>query len=665
MKISFKNTLFLLTLILFCGFQLQAQKLESTSVSLGIVGNPINVTTKTSAGVALVGGGGNVNSAFKWMIAKSGGGDAVVITASGTVDYNKEIYELGGLNSVQTLNITSREMADNDTVANIIRNAEMLFIGGGDQSRYMNFWRGTKTQAAINYLLNVKKIPVGGTSAGCAILGGIYYSGEEGSVVSEKVLNNPYIKGITLYNNDLLHAPYLQNVITDMHYLTRSRQGRHVTFLARIIKDWGLFANGIAADERTAVCIDEDGNAKVFGVSKAYFLATDAGKAPERIESGSPLVWNAGKKALHVYEIHGDDSGAGNFSVSDFNPNKASGGKWCWWWVNNGKLIMDSAVDNAPKYAMVIHGGAGTILKKNMTPEKEKAYTAALTQALKAGYAKIKEGKSSLDAVQAAINVLEDNPLFNAGKGAVFTHDKRNEMDAAIMDGKTLAAGAVAGVTVVRNPVNAARAVMEKSEHVMMAGIGADQFAKEAGCVIVDPKYFFTEERWQGLKDAIKEDSLKSKLDHSFNNSKLGTINHDYKFGTVGAVALDNNGNLAAATSTGGMTNKKYGRIGDSPIIGAGTYANNNTVAISCTGWGEFYIRNVVAHDLSALMEYGGLSVKEAGEKVIKKVGDLGGDGGLIALDKYGNAALPFNTEGMYRGTVTKEGVIEIHIYKD
>ncbi|HJY23788.1 MAG TPA: isoaspartyl peptidase/L-asparaginase, partial [Hanamia sp.] len=243
------------------------------------------------------------------------------------------------------------------------------------------------------------------------------------------------------------------------------------------------------------------------------------------------------------------------------------------------------------KYVMVIHGGAGTILKKNMTPEKEKAYTTALTQALAAGYEKIKAGKSSLDAVEAAINILEDNPLFNAGKGAVFTHDGRNEMDAAIMNGKDLSAGAVAGVTIIKNPISAARAVMEKSEHVMMAGPGAEKFAKEAGLEIVDPKYFFTKERWQSLQKAIKEDSLKNKLNHSFNESKLGTINRDYKFGTVGAVALDNEGTLAAGTSTGGMTNKKYGRIGDSPIIGAGTYANNKTVGISCTGWGEFYIR--------------------------------------------------------------------------
>lgn len=315
-------------------------------------------------------------------------------------------------------------------------------------------------------------------------------------------------------------------------------------------------------------------------------------------------------------------------------------------------------------YVLVIHGGAGTILKKNMTPEKETQYRAALEQALKAGYAKIQEGKSSLDAVQAAVNILEDNPLFNAGKGAVFTHDGKNEMDASIMNGKTLEAGAVAGVTTIKNPINAARAVMEKSEHVMMAGRGAEAFAKEAGCEIVDPSYFYTEDRWKGLQKALKEDSMKAKLDHSFNN-KLGIINIDNKFGTVGAVALDKSGNLAAATSTGGMTNKKYGRIGDSPIIGAGTYANNNTVAVSGTGWGEFFIRTVVGYDVSALMEYKKDPVSKAAQTVIDKVGKLGGDGGLIALDKDGNMAMPFNTEGMYRGAITKDGKIEIYIYKD
>lgn len=317
-------------------------------------------------------------------------------------------------------------------------------------------------------------------------------------------------------------------------------------------------------------------------------------------------------------------------------------------------------------YVMVIHGGAGTILKKNMTPEKEKAYKEKLTEALQTGYDLLKAGKSSLDAVEAAVRVMEDSPLFNAGKGAVFTNEGRNELDAAIMDGKTLAAGSIAGVTTIRNPISAARAVMEKSEHVMMVGEGAEKFARQAGLEIVSPKYFWTEDRWKGLLRARKDDSTRAVLDHgSKKSSRLGIENRDNKFGTVGAVALDNNGNLAAATSTGGMTNKKYGRVGDAPIIGAGTYANK-TVGISCTGWGEYFIRNVVAYDVAALMEYKGLSLSEAaGEVIMKKVPELGGDGGLVALDKDGNASMPFNTAGMYRGTVTRDGRIEVKIYKD
>ncbi len=322
------------------------------------------------------------------------------------------------------------------------------------------------------------------------------------------------------------------------------------------------------------------------------------------------------------------------------------------------------AQKKSPQYVLVMHGGAGTILKKNMTPEKEAAYRATMTKALQTGYDALKGGRSSLDAVELAIHVLEDAPLFNAGKGAVFTHEGKNEMDAAVMDGKTLKAGAVAGVTVIRNPISAARAVMEKSEHVMMAGKGAEEFAKQAGLTLVNPSYFYTDERWQGLQQALKQDSMKAVLDHDKKSMKLGTVNPDFKFGTVGAVALDNAGNLAAGTSTGGMTNKRYGRIGDAPIIGAGTYANNATAGISGTGWGEFYIRTVLAHDLSAMMEYQKLSVEEAARRVITKMGKMGGDGGLIALDKDGHVAMEFNTAGMYRGTVTGDGKISVEIYR-
>ncbi len=331
-------------------------------------------------------------------------------------------------------------------------------------------------------------------------------------------------------------------------------------------------------------------------------------------------------------------------------------------------MAQKSNQDKSDKFALVIHGGAGTILKSNMTPEAEKAYRAALQQSLQAGYTILKNGGNALDAVEAAVKVLEDDPLFNAGKGAVFTHEGKNELDAAIMNGKNLAAGSVAEVTIVKNPITAARAVMEKSEHVMMVGRGADEFAKQQGLEIVDPSYFYTEARWQALQRLLKEDSTKTELDHSVPKqfALKQPQNHDYKYGTVGAVALDKDGNLAAATSTGGMTNKKFGRVGDAPIIGAGTYANNKTCAISCTGWGEFFIRLAVAKTCSDLMEYKNYSVQKATDELIQKqVPALGGDGGLIAVDKNGNIAMPFNTEGMYRGYIKSDGKAVVQIYRE
>lgn len=320
------------------------------------------------------------------------------------------------------------------------------------------------------------------------------------------------------------------------------------------------------------------------------------------------------------------------------------------------------------KYVMVIHGGAGTINKESMTPEKEQAYKEALTEALQAGYDQIKEGHASLDAVQAAINVMENSPLFNAGKGAVFTHDGRNELDASIMDGATLKAGAVAGVTNLKNPINAARAVMDKSEHVMMVGRGAEIFAAANGCDTVPPSYFFTQERWDQLQRMISQEETGHAAYNDFDpksSSISGVSDKDKKFGTVGAVALDKSGNLAAGTSTGGMTNKKYGRVGDAPIIGAGTYCNNATAGISSTGWGEFYIREVAANRLSSLMELKGLSVADAAKQVIDEIGKMGGNGGIIALDKAGNVAMEFNTPGMYRGMIDENGKVSISIYKE
>lgn len=312
------------------------------------------------------------------------------------------------------------------------------------------------------------------------------------------------------------------------------------------------------------------------------------------------------------------------------------------------------------KYVLVIHGGAGTITKENMTPEKEKAYKDKLTEVLKAGYAEIQKGKTSVDAVQSAIVVMENSPLFNAGKGAVFTHEGRNELDASIMYGKDKSAGAVAGVHTIKNPIKAAVAVMQKSEHVMLSGKGAEEFAKEQKLEIVDPKYFWTQDRWNGLQKALEKEKLKKATTQ---NKKPDYLEIDQKFGTVGAVALDKEGNITAGTSTGGMTNKRWNRIGDSPVIGAGTYANAQ-VGISGTGWGEFFIRSTAARTVAAKMEYQHKDVKTATQEVIAEIGKMGGDGGLIALDQKGNIAMEMNTAGMYRGAITDKGEIEVEIYK-
>lgn len=323
------------------------------------------------------------------------------------------------------------------------------------------------------------------------------------------------------------------------------------------------------------------------------------------------------------------------------------------------EVIKKTAIEAKPKrpaYAMAIHGGAGTILKENMTPEQEKAYKDMLNQALDIGENILKNGGTASDAVEQTIMIMEDSPLFNAGKGAVFNHEGTHELDASFMNGKTRNAGAVGGISVVKNPIRAARQVMDNSEHVMLTGAGADQFAIERGLDTVSNDYFFTKKRWDALEKVKKE------------QSKTGFVPHhlkDSKYGTVGCVALDNEGNIAAGTSTGGMTNKKYNRIGDSPIIGAGTYANNETCGVSCTGHGEFFIRYAVAYDISALMEYKNFSLEQAAGYVVNaKLKKVGGSGGVIAVDKNGNIAMPFNTPGMYRAYI-KPNERAVQIYEN
>ena len=308
----------------------------------------------------------------------------------------------------------------------------------------------------------------------------------------------------------------------------------------------------------------------------------------------------------------------------------------------NQTVQKGSESQTAAPYAIAIHGGAGTILKENITEEKEKAIRAVLDQALEVGRKILEEGGASMDAVEQTIMILENSPHFNAAKGAVFNYDGKNEMDASFMEGKTQNAGAIGGVSNIKNPIRLARAVLEKSNHVLLTGKGAETFATEVGIETVDPTYFYTKDRWESLQRA-KDKEAKSGL--KFEEEE------DFKYGTVGCAALDRQGNLSAGTSTGGMTNKRYNRIGDSPVIGAGTYANNATCAISSTGHGEYFMRYVVAYDIHARMAYGEESFREAANMVIMKtLKEKGGTGGIIGVDKYGNVAMPFNTPGMYRG---------------
>lgn len=316
------------------------------------------------------------------------------------------------------------------------------------------------------------------------------------------------------------------------------------------------------------------------------------------------------------------------------------------------------SAEPAAPLTIVIHGGAGALEPGRYTPAQEAEYKAKLVEALDAGYGVLEEGGAALDAVEAAIVIMEDSPLFNAGKGAVFTRDGKNELDSSIMDGRTAKAGAVAGVTRVKNPIKLARAVMEQSNHVMFAREGAEKFAKAHGLEMVDRHYFFTEKRWREYKNALKAEKAQkeSSLPYAY----------DLKYGTVGAVALDAKGNLAAGTSTGGMTLKRFGRVGDSPIIGAGTYADNRSCAVSSTGWGEFFIRLTIARDICAQVEYGGKTVEEAADDVIhNRLQSAGGDGGVIVLDPSGNFAMTFNSAGMFRGVRHDGRPAEVAIYKD
>lgn len=602
-------------------------------------GDPQSATTDTvKAGLMLEGGGKEVDAAFRWFVAHSGHGHVVILTASGTDALQRYFYrEVGGVASVQTLVFHSREAASDPRVLDVVRHADGIFIRGGDQSNYVRFWKGTPLNRLLDEHVRAGK-PIGGTSAGLAILGAYDYGAMDGgSMVSKEALRDPLGKGITLVSG-FLHMPYLQNVITDTHFGARKRLGRLLAFVANLQHQGHADVVGLGVDQGAVLCVDGHGIGHVFTNDNGFAWLVQPQHAPAPMRVGEPLT-ALGTRITGI----GTQSRIDMDDLSVTHPVFRVVAD-----VQGGQLSLHGEATPL----LVIHGGAG-VERAEMTPAIESRARAALEKALRVGYAQLHAGKPALDGVTAAITVMEDDPLFNAGRGAVFTHDGSNELDASIMDGSTLAAGGVAAVHRIRNPILLARAVMEHSPQVLMVGRGAEQFAVEQGFELVDPSYFRTDQRWQELQQALKADAA----------AQYGNSEAKGHFGTVGAVARDSWGRLAAATSTGGITDKLHGRVGDSPIPGAGTYANR-ACAVSGTGWGEYYIRVSAAREICMRMADMGQSAQVAGAAVINdEIPRLGGDGGAVIMGADGGVSMPFNTAGMYRGWIGTDGVPHVAIY--
>ena len=597
---------------------------------------------KVEPGLLLMGGGDRNFDAMRWFMRKAGNGHIVVLRASQGGEIGEEFFnEVGGIASVETFVFKDRESAYDPAVLAALKRADGIFLAGGDQSRYVRYWRGTPVAAALDAHVRAGK-PLGGTSAGLAVQGEYFYGAMDGgSQTSPAALADPLGDGNTI-ETGFLHLDALQGVITDTHFSERGRLGRLVAFVAKgeALADRPLI--GLGVDEDAAVAVEGDGRARVYATAPAAGATVVRGGFAQKQAEGEPM-----QLARVDTVVAGVDSPLHLPSGRVDRP--AAQRRYA---VRDGVLV---ALD-AP--LLVIHGGAG-VERAGLSAAEEADARRALEAALRAGHAQLEAGKPALDAVAAAIRVLEDAPQFNAARGAVFTHDGRNELDAAIMDGASGRAGAIAGVHRVRNPIVLARAVMEHSKHVMMVGDGAEAFAAEQGVELVDPSYFRTDKRWQQLQHAL---AAEAKAQAS--NTPLELPGKAY-FGTVGALALDAQGKLAAGTSTGGMTNKRYGRVGDAPIIGAGTWADARC-AVSGTGWGEFYIRAAAAHEICARVRLAGQPLARAADGVINRdVPAAGGEGGAIALGADGSVALPFNTEGMYRGWIGADGVPHVAVFRD
>lgn len=617
----------------------EAEELGYGYYSIGDLAAP--TPHKPQMGLMLMGGGGWVKEAFHWLIDRAGGGHFVILRASGADDLQKELYEdIGGVTSVETIVFSHRKAASDPRVLEIVGRADGIFLAGGDQANYVRYWKDTPLSAALDAHVRGGK-PIGGSSAGLAILGGYSYGALDGdSLASKKALNDPLGPGVTLVR-DFLHLPYLKDVITDSHFAKRQRLGRLVVFVARLAREErNTSIAGLGIDESTALCIDADGKGRLFTSGHGSAWLVRPMRAADQLAVGKPLEF----RAVPIVGIGPD-------SLIDLKTFEVDRPAFALTADAVGGTIETRPLPGA-RWALAIHGGAGVISKGELSRERESQYRAGLAAALEIGASILRAGGSSLDAVEAAVRTLEDDPQFNAGRGAVFTADGRNELDASIMYGADRAAGAVAGVTRTRNPISLARAVMEHSPHVMLARDGADLFSKEQELEQVDPSYFRTEERWKQLEEWRRQ-------------QHLAAIDRTHLYGTVGAVALDASGHLAAGTSTGGLTGKRWGRIGDSPVIGAGTYAADGTCAVSGTGTGEYFIRASAARQVCDRIAWKGQSVQAALDATIADIGSLGGDGGLIALDGEGTIAFSMNTPGMYRGWVAASSAARTAIFSD
>ena len=597
---------------------------------------------KVEPGLLLMGGGDRNFEAMRWFMKKVGHGHIVVLRASQAGEIGEEFFnEVGGIASVETYVFSDRESASDPAVLRSLKRADGIFLAGGDQSRYVRYWRGTPVGAALDAHVRAGK-PLGGTSAGLAMQGEYLYGAMDGgSVISPHALADPLGPDNTI-ETDFLQLARLKGVITDTHFSERNRLGRLIAFVAKAESLAGRPILGLGVDEDAAVAVEGDGTARVYATAPgAGATVVKGGFAQKQVEDEPMNLDRVDTVIAGVDSVLHLPSGRVDKPAAERR-----------YAVRNGvREAMDAPV-------LVIHGGAG-VERAGMTPADEAAARTALEAALRAGHAQLKAGKPALEAVTAAITVLEDAPQFNAGRGAVFTHDGRNELDTSLMDGASGKAGAAAGLHRVKNPILLARAIMDKSKHVMMVGDGAEMFAKEQGIALVDPSYFRTEKRWQQLQNALKEEQ-QAQASHTPQD-----LPGKAYFGTVGALALDAKGQLAAGTSTGGMTNKRYGRVGDSPIIGAGTWADDRC-AFSGTGWGEYYIRAAAAHEVCARVRLAGHSLARAADSVINRdIPKAGGDGGAIALGADGSMAFPFNTEGMYRGWIGADGVPHVAIYKE